>query len=461
MDELRKIGSNQQHVRDRDVVSLLSDYLELALLKQAKAKAIEPHTDREFVSNAGFWAEALQNQLYVGQVIRLRHFKVLEWIPTSPGLFHTEHAKWERETAMKSHYQQSEDQDHPPAYTKPKKEEGIIELLPSGKIGMIKGGYGSLRVAPKVANKELQYILGASSSGVSHEGIPITLKEHQYTQIISAIKEGRVPLVNLVGRIMILPSELSPIKLVFDREVPKYYLDVEAITVRGYGPTGSALISVAITYGSRADFGRARSFSYSFCSFMPSGKNEELKSAVVWLKDYAVRYSQEKDPLIVGDFDEQFDHFDDVSFPIKEIANGRIPLDKLNLFKDLFNLHINELFMGDKNIFNQSTIGAVGSHATAKGNTFQQAVYTVPESLDYSKLREELIQLQEELRNKAQSAEQFAAIGGVAGAVEAAQKKEGNTVVKNLLAGGKWVFETATKIGVSVVAHLIEQNMKG
>lgn len=49
--------------------------------------------------------------------------------------------------------------------------------------------------------------------------------------------------------------------------------------------------------------------------------------------------------------------------------------------------------------------------------------------------------------------------GEVSAAARAAQKKDENLIVKKLLAAGKWTFDTATEIGVSVVAHLIEQNM--
>ena len=59
----------------------------------------------------------------------------------------------------------------------PQKSKRIIELRPDEKKGFIQGGYGSLRVAPKIINNELQYFLCASSTGVSHEGINCYIKE--------------------------------------------------------------------------------------------------------------------------------------------------------------------------------------------------------------------------------------------------------------------------------------------
>jgi hydroxypyruvate isomerase len=115
--------------------------------------------------------------------------------------------------------------------------------------------------------------------------------------------------------------------------------------------------------------------------------------------------------------------------------------------------------MGDKNVFNQSTIGAVGSNATASNNTFQQVNYSFPENFDYEKLSEQLTILRDNLVRNAKTPDEFKAIGDVAAAELASKEKDGNKVVKHLKDAGKWVFDTATKIGVSVVSEIIKQQM--
>jgi hypothetical protein len=121
---------------------------------------------------------------------------------------------------------------------------------------------------------------------------------------------------------------------------------------------------------------------------------------------------------------------------------------------------INELIMGDKNIFNNSQIGAVGSNSTSSNNSFQQINYNVPEDLDYDKLHGQLTKLRENLATQAKSPEEFKAIGEVAEAEMASKDKDGNKVVKHLKSAGKWVFDTAKDIGVDVVTELIKKQME-
>lgn len=460
MDKSQKVKGNLSRINsEHELISSLKDYLDIALLKGIQTKSEFQHPDKIFNSNTEFWTNSIQNKLYAGQIIKLNNFNILEWIPASPGLFYTPHAESQRRAALRSHEKWRHETENifTRAFVNPILKP--IELRPDEKMGMVQGGYGSLRVAPKFVNNELQHIVCASSNGVSHEGLAITLKQSQFVRIIEDIRGGKIPIVNITGRLMILPKELSPINLKYHDDIPKFYLDVEELEIIKTKSAENAIISVAITYSKVSDYLRSSSFSYSFCSFSPTENNKDLKEAVLWLQDYAVRYSEEKDPIIIGDFDEEYNHFENVEFPIKEIANGRIPMDKLLHFKQLFHLEINELFMGDKNVFNQSTIGAVGSNATSSNNTFQQVNYSFPDNFDYGKLNEQLTVLRENLVQNAKTPDEFKAIGDVAAAELASKEKDGNKVVKHLKDAGKWVFDTATKIGVSVVSEIIKQQM--
>lgn len=121
---------------------------------------------------------------------------------------------------------------------------------------------------------------------------------------------------------------------------------------------------------------------------------------------------------------------------------------------------INELIMGDKNVFNNSQIGAVGSNATASNNAFQQISYSFPENFDFEKLNGQLTTLRENLATKARLPEEFKAISEVAEAELASKEKDGNKVVKHLKDAGKWVFDTAKDIGVDIVTELIKKQME-
>ena len=125
-----------------------------------------------------------------------------------------------------------------------------------------------------------------------------------------------------------------------------------------------------------------------------------------------------------------------------------------------YQLTIKEIIMGDKNEFNNSQIGAVGSNAISTNNSFQQINYKIPEDLDFDKLHSQLGTLRENLATKAKSPEEFKAIGEVAEAELASKDKDGNKVIKHLKGAGKWVFDTAKDIGVDVVTELIKKQME-
>lgn len=346
-----RIGSKRQ------ILSSLKDYFDLGLISKLSGVSKKKTKDLVFHEDDKFWHNAINSNLHPGQIIKLNNFKILEWIPSSPGRYHTFEAKHERESALKRHFENEKRQGID------QKKGRIIELRPSDKKSMVKGGLGSLRVGPKQIMGSLKYIMCASSIGISHEGIVVLLEKEFYEKLIEEIKAGRNPTVNLVGRVMLIPKELSLINFEYHRDVPKYYIDVEECELLPNKKPNQGVVSVAITYAREEDLSEYGAFSYSFCQF--SALKTDLNGIADWLKSYAIKYSKSKDPIIVGDYDEYHDYFEKVEFPITDIANGKISVENLYKFKKLFDFQINEKTMGDKNIFNNSQIGAVGSNSTS------------------------------------------------------------------------------------------------
>src|SRR4051794_32593619 len=66
----------------------------------AEASPSRAGKDRTYGSNATVWSAVLDEKVRVGQCICLRNFVLSEWLPLSPGLFHTEDARWKREFAQ-------------------------------------------------------------------------------------------------------------------------------------------------------------------------------------------------------------------------------------------------------------------------------------------------------------------------------------------------------------------------
>jgi hypothetical protein len=103
--------------------------------------------------------------------------------------------------------------------------------------------------------------------------------------------------------------------------------------------------------------------------------------------------------------------------------------------------------------------GAVGPGAQAHDNTFNQIVNRLEQSIDLTQLASELAMLRQAMSAEAKDAEHFIAMGKVAEAEKAADAKDSSKVVEFLKSAGKWAFDTATKIGVSVAAEAIKQSM--
>ncbi|ACU60657.1 hypothetical protein Cpin_3190 [Chitinophaga pinensis DSM 2588] len=101
-----------------------------------------------------------------------------------------------------------------------------------------------------------------------------------------------------------------------------------------------------------------------------------------------------------------------------------------------------------------------GNNSNVQG-TFNQINNNVPADLDYEALSAELSKLKDELHLTAKTPEEFTALATVANAEAEARNKNGNKVVEYLKQGGKWVIDTANKIGVGVVAKLIADNIHG
>jgi len=449
------IKGNQQNINStRDLISSLKDYFDIALFSKLKTTKNESLNDLIFFHNNDFWSQALVSNIYAGQIIKLQNFKMLEWIPNSPGLFHTRFGRDERERAFERHFENERRKGNRQI------EQHFIELRPGDKRSMVKGGIGSLRLGPKKIDGNLKYIMCATSNGVSHEGIVVLLESEHYSDIISEIRTNKNPTVNITGRIMILPKELSLISNEYNREVPKFYIEVEEIELLKNDNPNQGIVSVAITYANEEEIKQYDAFSYSFCQFSPSASEHNLEGVRDWLRNYAIKYSQTSTPLIVGDFDEYYNHFEKVQFPISDIANGMISVENLHKFQKLFDFNINETTMGDKNIFNNSQIGAVGSNAKAAKNKFEQNNYILPDNLNFDIIGQELSKLKNSLKSNAETSEQFNAIGEVVEAENAAKNKDGNKIVQHLLNGGKWVLNTAKDIGVEVVAELVSKQMK-
>ena len=166
-----------------------------------------------------------------------------------------------------------------------------------------------------------------------------------------------------------------------------------------------------------------------------------------------------------------YDKYDDLREQIKnlktriknhyqyKIFNSEDLIKALMLEKNniIYINNLKELNMGDKIKINKSQIGAVGSNAIAKNNTFNNL--NKENDIDYKKLLSELKILDNNLVSKATNKKEKEAIIEVQSAIVAVENKKYSKVITHLLNAGKWTLKTAKEIGVEVVANLITNNM--
>lgn len=364
MDEALFYQGGASHIRRHDLEEILIDFFDVSLYNKLKLKFEKPkRKDIKFKSNENFWAHILSNKAHIDQYVTLSNFIVTEWLPMSPGLFHTEEAIENRNIA--SRYVVRDDyRQHIKDLPLLKKNANLqgnyiqhrvaVELDPYGKESMIQGGIGSIRLQPKkLFNDERMFIIGASSNGICHEGVPIILPSELYGKIISQIKDNCGLKCNLTGTLQLLPIQGLPIR--YNRSIPKYCLFVEDISSIKSSKPEDILISVAITYSKSIK--ELRHKEWSFVSFNPDNTDRQLLYSVEWLHDYARRYSHVNNPIVLSDFDEFRQHFDKVEFNIKDVANGIIDIAKLSEYQEFLEFKIINV-MGDyfNNISNATIV---------------------------------------------------------------------------------------------------------
>lgn len=338
-----KRGSIARFVGRPYFVKFFGDFLNSILYAHRPREPDELTADRTYTANKTFWEDALEGIHFEEMRISLHNFHLMEWMPSAPGRYFTPGAIASRRKAQE--------------YIAP---DGS-EYLPIGKEQMILGGIGSIRLGVKEVDFRPTYFLGASSTGITHEGIPVAMNKSQYLSVIKTIKEHGGCVVNLVGSLRLLPASMSVIDFV--REIPRYYFFTEEVEPVEPSSENELLASIAIMFSSelseKTNFAKDGYTTnlrkmWSFCSFNPRIKHS-LESAVNWLKDYVARYSRIVNPPILNDFDEHYQHFENpVEFSLRQLFNNKIDRKRLIAYKkhykfnvNIENVNIGKIVMGD------------------------------------------------------------------------------------------------------------------
>ncbi|MDN3353322.1 hypothetical protein [Actinomadura sp. DC4] len=298
-----------------------------------RRKAGRPRRRRTITSNEEYWDQVRRDRLDESAPVRLSDFYLTEWVPLTPGRFHTSEAAAARTVAR--YHVDSEDPAHG------------VDYRPAGKRSMIQGGIGTVRLPPLDVGGGPVRVLSATSDGVCHSGVPLLLGDEGYGSVIPEIRERGGLMADVSGVMRLVPE-------VVRHHTERLVLDVTDIRPRRTPVSVEATACVAFyTSAERRD-----PDAYSYITFRP-GLDGALETAVEWLDRYARRFSEDDTARIVGDFDAFHDHFPDVEIPLDDVARGVFDPGRLRRDHPRLVQVFGDLFSGvnDATIINRSVTG--------------------------------------------------------------------------------------------------------
>jgi len=399
--------------------------------------------DRRFFTNNELWEALLLDRLRAPMHIVLDSFFIFEWLPRSPGLFHTSRAVEARRAA---------------ALNVMLIEDGMVVYSPKGKRSMLGGGLGCLRLKPI---NDLWY-LSASSTGAAHEGVPIAMDHSLYESCVAEIAERGALVRDLHGQLTFVPNELDELYADY-RDVPKVYVRVTELRPPSHPQTRrGAGLTVGVAASFEGIWQEQHGVYATYANFDP-GTPESLHETVDWLEhDYVQRLHSGR---ILTDFDQQRSHFENAPFSLAKVMTGTLqPAEVQSALARIgigqFTAHVLEQ-QGKVAIY----VTNFNNYATVNGNFGQNFgtinVHQPLSTADGSALAAELRQVRDQLpaqgKDAATIASATAALDGVA---DAAERGDNQGVLARLKTAGAWVLDVATKIATNVATEWIKASLQ-
>jgi hypothetical protein len=187
-----------------------------------------------------------------------------------------------------------------------------VVFTPAGKLSMLEGGIGCIRLKQIQFPHGTYWFMSASSTGSPDEGITVAIPNHYYPLVIEDIQRHGSCLVFMTGVIKLISEEYRELSAPINR-IPQIYLEIERLEACPSEPTETE-VSVAVSFKSDV-FGSPQLYA-AYVTFDPaiSGSRSE---AVDWLKTEYVkgRYKGE----VVTDFDQQAKTFSRVLFSLESV----------------------------------------------------------------------------------------------------------------------------------------------
>jgi hypothetical protein len=300
----KRIGSLLRN----SMVQFLQRYCSPRALLRSDFGTTQGRTEVPYQSEETFWRDvrtpgALSD---MGQVY-LERFKILPWIPLTPGQYYSPAGQAAQHRAER--------------YVIEKNGERMI-YDPFGKGELVRGGLGCIRLAPRIIGGERIQFLCATSSSVADGGILLALTEKWYEQIVGALGTAGGVVCDISGRLRYwTPDERLPFEAA--QGAPRLYLHVDRIGTKNAELVRAGDVTATSVISFWGNVERRTGRYFSLATFDPADRSSLVES-VHWLeREYvAERYQGH----VLTDFDETVRWFSGVRLPITTLMNQDVNL---------------------------------------------------------------------------------------------------------------------------------------
>jgi hypothetical protein len=170
-------------------------------------------TDASVFTNENLWTMVLppEERFRAGMTLSLERFLLFEWFPRAPGLYFTDEGRSARQMARQFLRRvQVPRNTATQQLSALRKDREFLDIYdPYGKISMLKGGVGCIRLRSKLLDGGKAWFLSASSTGVAHEGFPVAIPDHTYQRYIDSVKRAGALRCTLRGKLQFLPDPVA------------------------------------------------------------------------------------------------------------------------------------------------------------------------------------------------------------------------------------------------------------
>ncbi|WP_336761228.1 hypothetical protein [Asaia sp. VD9] len=374
-EQEKRIGERaRESVPGWITANTLGNLTEVAAYRYAANTCRNSTRSLAFDSNEKLWSAIFEESIATENCkVELQGFCLTEWLPLRPGRFHTDQARSARDWAIRNSYIREDDENAPRALRRAVGDvssgKGMRIFDPNGKMTMVDGGIGCVRLKSLPNRDTYRWPFGASSSMVAHEGVLVALSDFDHDRLIGDVRHFGGLRGTLQGTLRIVPRH-DVTETMFGQGIPQVYIDVEKFEPEPSREINPIEVTAAVTFTSPGT--RSSKLNVSYVTFNVA-KSGELKRAVDWLEQIYVRDAY--GGIIVTDFDEQTARFDRVRFSLSKLLNGLVSRADIQSVENHLGMHgelaetlsrRNIVVYGDVygDIYSAEQAGAMGPNAS-------------------------------------------------------------------------------------------------